>query len=405
MTVLNGIKVLDLSKVIAGPTAAMLLGDLGADVIKIEEPQQGDEARAFPPFQNGVSTVFMACNRNKRGLSLDLKSKEGLKLFYDLVKKSDVIIEGFRPGVAEKLKIDYDTVKHINPRIIYCSISGFGRKGPKAYHGGYDALAQAYGGLMSITGLDKESAPIRSGYSVSDITTGLNATLAILAALLQRFNTGKGDLVETSLLQTQVGLMSYYATMYNATKIIPEPIGSRHPNFAPYQAYKALNGYIMLGISNNKLWNQFCSISLFSHLKDIPNFKNNDLRVKHIKQLANEIEKVTKQYSKHHLIELLEGAVIPCSPINNIQEVVENEQVLINNMLVDLEHPIAGNYKATNVPFNMNSAEYVFDKHPPQKGEHNKEILKDLGYSDSYISELIEQKVLGNSDELTEQKK
>lgn len=394
MAVLEGVKVLDLSKVAAGPTAGMLLGDLGADVIKVEEPEGGDESRNFPPFQENVSAFYLACNRNKRGLSLNLKSAEGLKVFYDLVKKADVVLESFRTGVTEKLKIDYENLKKINPQIIYCSISGYGSKGPKAKHGGYDALAQAYGGLMSITGLGKEYPPIRAGYSVSDITTGFSATMAIMAALINKEKTGQGDFVETSLLQTQVSLMSYYATMYNATKTIPGPIGSKHPNFAPYQAFETKDGHIMVGISNNKLWNQLCSLSIFEHLKEKLEYSSNDLRVRNLSMLSNDIERETRKMQKKVLIEMLEDANVPCSPINNIKEVVEDVQVNENDLILDLQHPTAGNYKATNAPFHMKSVEHQFTKHPPEKGEHNEEILESLGYDSGYIAELITQKII-----------
>ncbi len=394
MVVLEGVTVLDLSKVAAGPTAGMLLGDLGADVIKIEEPEGGDESRNFPPFQENISAFYLACNRNKRGLSLNLKTAEGLKIFYDLVKNADVVLESFRTGVTEKLQIDYESLKRINPQVIYCSISGYGSKGPKAKHGGYDALAQAYGGLMSVTGLGKEYPPIRAGYSVSDITTGFSATMAIMAALINKEKTGQGDFVETSLLQTQVSMMSYYATMYNATHIIPKPIGSKHPNFAPYQAFKTIDGHIMLGISNNKLWKQLCSLPIFGHLKEKSEYSSNDLRVQNLSSLSNDIEKETKKVEKKVLIEMLESANVPCSPINNIKEVVEDEQVNENNLILDLQHPRVGNYKATNAPFHMKSGEYQFTKHPPEKGEHNEEILEGLGYDAAYISELIAKKII-----------
>lgn len=394
MSILKDMKVLDLSKIIAGPTTAMILGDLGADVIKIEEPEKGDESRLFPPFQNNVSAFFMACNRNKRALSLNLKSTEGKKVFKELVKEADIVIESFRTGVADKLGIDYKTLQKINPKLIYCSISGFGRSGPKANSGGYDALAQAYGGLMSVTGLGEGYPPVRAGYSVSDITTGFNATIAILVALLKRKETGEGSSVEASLLQTQVGLMSYYATMFQATKKNPTPIGSRHPNFAPYQAFKTKDGYILLGISNEKLWDKFCSLPLFSHLKDEKEFSVNALRIENLENLETAIQNITETMTKEDLISILEEAKIPCSPINTIEEVVKDEQVNYNSMIVDMEHPVAGVFKSSNSPFKVNGLDFTFNKYPPEKGEHNLEILTEIGISESDIAEFQKNNII-----------
>jgi crotonobetainyl-CoA:carnitine CoA-transferase CaiB-like acyl-CoA transferase len=389
MKPLDGIKVLDLSKVLAGPLCGMLLGDLGANVIKVEDPHKGDDSRYFPPFQHGVSTFFLACNRNKRAVTLDLKTEKGREAFYRLVRKADVVIESFRTGVTDKLKIDYETLSQINPKLIYCSISGYGRKGPKANHGGYDLLAQAYGGLMSITGLGPDSPPIRAGYSVSDISTGMNAANAILAALFKRTRTSEGELIETSLLQAQLNLMSYYSTMYYNDRKIPQPKGSSQPNFAPYQAFKASDGYMIIGVSNEKIWNMLSSLEIFKHLQAQDCYKTNTLRVENREALAAEMEAVTQRFSKVELLELIEKAGVPCAPINDIEEVVQDEHINFNQMFVLNEHHLAGGFLSPAVPFSMKNVAFDYEIAPPDKGEHNEEVFTEFGFNEGEIAELL----------------
>lgn len=378
MNLFQDITVLDLSKIVAGPYCAMTLGDLGAKVIKVEDPQGGDDSRKFPPFQNGVSTTFMALNRNKKGIVLDLKKDNDLKTFYELVKKADVVVEGYRTGVAEKLKIDYISLKKINPNIIYCSISGYGRRGPMSNKGGYDLLVQAYGGFMSITGNGEHAPPVRGGYSIADITTGMIAATAVITALYKRLKTGEGSYVETSLLHSQVGLMSYYSTMYHATKDVPMPRGSSHPNFAPYQAFEAKDGYFVMGVSNDKQWETLCSLQPFQHLKSKEIFMSNSLRISNLKQLVEEIEAITTHYSKREMIDLLEQVNIPVGPINTIPEVLEDPQVNFYNMIVEMDHPKFGKFLSTGVPFQIQGLDFQYDQSPPEKGEHTDEILGQL---------------------------
>jgi len=266
MQPLQGIKVLDLSKVVAGPQCAMMLGDLGAEVLKVEMPKGGDDARGFTPFQNGMSALFASVNRNKGSITINMKDPEGLEILYKLVRESDVLIENMITGGAEKLKIGYEDLRKINPKLIYCSISGYGRKGPYARRGGYELMAQAIGGVMSVTGVPGNEEPMRVGYSMTDIGTGFLATIGVLAALIKRQQTGKGDWVQASLLSTQMGFASYFLTQYMVTGVNPKPAGTRHASMAPYQIYKAGDGTLLIGMSNEKQWKRLCEHPKFSNL-------------------------------------------------------------------------------------------------------------------------------------------
>lgn len=391
--ILKGITVLDMSEVVAGPTCAMYLGDLGAEVIKIERYGQGDNSRTFAPFKSSESCIYMACNRNKRSISLNAKTSPGRQILYRLVEKADIIIENFVTGDAEKNKIDYETLKRYKPDLIHCSISSFGRTGPLAKKRGYDGIAQAYGGLMSMTGQGPEYPPVRAGYSVSDVPTGIISAFAILAALIYRHQTGKGQFIDTSLLVTQLTLMSYYSTGYLATGEIPVAIGSKHPSFSPYQAFKTADGYIMVGILNEVQWERLCTIPYFQHLKNNPDYQDNDARMEHDQQLGAEIESIMAQFSTSKVIADLDTYKVPNSPVNNLQQIFD-QPFILNNLMTEMPHPLAGLIYAPGLPFKMNDLQPELRCSSPLLGQHSEDILKELGYSKEQINQLIDQKVI-----------
>lgn len=390
---LEGIRVLDFTRAMAGPFCTMLLGDLGADVIKVEPPE-GDESRHWmPPDIGGVSAYFISVNRNKRSIAIDLKRPGALEIIDRLVRISDVVVENFRPGTAERLGIGYDRLSKINPGIIYCSISGFGQDGPYRDKPGYDLIALAVSGLMDITG-EPGRPPVKFGVPIADITTGIMAAVAILAALYHRGRSGEGQYIDISLLDTQILILSHQALSYLATGRNPERLGSAHPSIAPYQALATRDGYIVVAVGNDRLWQAFArAIGREDLLKD-PRFSTNPDRVRNRDLLIGELEKSFREKTTGEWLEILEKAGIPAAPVNRVGDALRDPQVLHRGMVIDIEHPIIGRFKSLGTPLKMSLTPGRISRPPPLLGEHSFEILREVGYGDGEIRSLLERGVI-----------
>ncbi|MQG08682.1 MAG: CoA transferase [SAR202 cluster bacterium] len=392
---LNNIKVVDLTRTLAGPFCTMMLADLGAEVIKIEEPNRGDETRMWTPFWNGESTQFVSFNRNKKSLTVNLKSEEGVELVKKLAMDADIMIESFRAGALDNMGLGYDDIKKINPEIIYCSISGYGRTGPLKDMPGYDLIIQAYSGLMDLTG-DSDGDPQRVGFSLVDLFTGMMAYGSLMTSLYHKQNTGKGQYVEAALLDGQVAAMSYHATNFIGTNNIPQRLGSGHPSLVPYQNFRAKDGYLLVGCANQGLWEKLCIAISREDLLSDPRFSTNDDRVAHRKECVDLLNSIFQEQNSEHWIQVISNAGVPCGPINNVKEVVENEQVLARNMIVDIPgHPNVPNLRTPNSPLKLSLTPPQIKMPPPLLGQHNKEVLKGMGLSESEITELTDKGVIG----------
>lgn len=390
---LDGVKVLDISRVLTGPFCTMLLGDLGADVIKIEIPGKGDETREWgPPFVEGESSYYLSINRNKRSLTLDLKSPKGREILLKLASKCDVIIENFLPGTVERLGIDYKAVRQVNPEIIYCSISGFGQDGPFKSVPAYDLMMQGMGGLMSITG-EQNGDPVRIGVALIDIGAGMYAALGIISALMVKKETGKGQYVDVSLMDTETSWLTYMATNYFATGKDPVRMGSAHPTIVPYQAYAAKDQHFVLAVGNDAIWQRFCDAVGLTVTND-PRFATNSMRVKNREILNQILHELFKQKNAHEWIDLLQAARVPCGLVNSISQVVNHPQTQHRQMIVEMEHPKAGKIKVLGNPIKLSRTPPQYKLHPPLLGQHSEEILKELGFTDEDISKLREESII-----------
>jgi CoA:oxalate CoA-transferase len=388
---LDNIRVLDLTRVLAGPYATMLLADLGADVIKVEMAGTGDDSRHFGPFVNNESAYFMAINRNKRSMTLNLKNERGKEIFLSLVKKSDVLVENFRPGTMEKLGLGYDKLIGLNPRLIYAAASGYGHTGPYSQRAAYDAVVQAMGGIMSITG-EKDGKPMRVGTSIGDIAAGLFTTIGILAALINRNFSGRGQMVDVAMLDCQVAILENAIARYFATGEVPRPYGNRHTSIVPFEAFETSDGEIMVAAGNNALWTRLCTALNLSELIDDERFKDNSDRNQNYDELRPLIAprfltKTTKEWQ-----EILDDEGIPNGPINTIDKVVNNIQVLARDMIVEVYHPVAKNIKMPGIPIKLSETPGSIRYPPPTLGQHTREILKEyLGFDDEAIDKLAEE--------------
>ncbi|MDT8900578.1 CaiB/BaiF CoA transferase family protein [Anaeroselena agilis] len=394
MKPLKDIVVLDLTRVLAGPYCAMVLADYGCDVVKIEPPGEGDDSRAFGPFVGQESAYFMSLNRNKRSMTLNLKKQEARDLFKEMVKKADVVLENYRPGTMEKFGLGYDELKTVNPQIIYAACSGFGHTGPYAQKPGYDILAQAMGGIMSITG-PEGGEPVRVGASIGDIIAGLFTAIGVLMALHHRTVTGEGQKIDVSMLDSQVAILENAIARYFVSGSAPKPLGTRHPSITPFDAFKSKDGSIIVGAGNDRLWEKLCDIIGCPELKADERFKSNSQRTQNFQELYPYLNDAFRAKTTAEWIIDLEAAGIPCGPINPIDKVVADPQVLCREMIVETDHPVAGPVKMAGVPIKMSATPGGVDKPAPTLGQHSAEILRELlGLKPEEIENLRKRQVL-----------
>jgi len=377
---LAGLRVVDLTQVMAGPFCTMLLADLGADVIKIEPPN-GDSTRTMPGAVGTDSPSFNAVNRGKRSVVLNLKTKEGVEAVKTLARTADVFVENYRPGVMEALGLDYAILSAINPRLVYASISGYGQTGPDRSKGGFDLVAQGVSGIMSVTG-EPDGAPVKSGIPLTDLGAGLFATVGILAALESRHRTGCGQQVDTSLLDAGVGLSVWEATQYFSGRGIPERLGSAHRMSAPYQAFRCADGFITIGGANDRTFHRICEVLGHPEWRDMAEFKTDGMRIRNRVDLAGRIEAITKNQSRAHWLALFETNNIPCGPINDYAQVFQDAQVIARELVVDVEHPTLGAIRSLGSPIKLSATPPDVKRRAPLLGEHTDEVLSEAGIGD-----------------------
>ena len=392
---LKGIRVLEMSQIMAGPTCGLLLADLGAEVIKIEKTPAGDDTRNFlPPDINGEAAAFMMMNRNKKGIALNLKDKDGIKIFKEMVKNSDVVLENFRKGTLEKLGIGYDIMSEINPKIILCEISGYGRTGPYADKGGFDLVAQGMSGLMSITGESKDRPPMKVGAPITDITAGLLASSGILAALVHREKTGEGQKVDTSLFEAGIVHTYWQSAIAGATGQSPGPLGSAHPLTAPYQAFKTKDKWITVGASNQNTWLMLLKAINRQDLQENEMFSSNLSRKKNTTQLVDILNTELLKKTSDEWLKIFDNNGLPCGPINSITEMFEDPQTIHREMIIEVDNKKAGKSKAIGMPIKFSKSKTEKSKGAPNLGEHTREIMMSFGYKHEEIEDFYNRKVI-----------
>jgi formyl-CoA transferase len=388
---LEGIRVVDLTRALAGPYCTMMLGDAGADVIKIEIPGTGDETRTWgPPFINGESAYFLSYNRNKRSITLNLKSDGGREILWRLLAEADVLVENFSPGTMDRLGFGYEAVAGRVPSIIYCSISGFGQTGPSAHRAAYDQILQGEGGLMSVTG-EPDGVPIKVGVPIVDIVAGIFAAFAVVTALYARASTGMGQYIDTSLLDGQIAILGNQAGRYFATGEPPRASGNHHPQIAPYGLIATADGYANIAVANEEIWRRFCTALELETLLQDARFASNPDRVAHRDALIAAIEARTRQIKTADLLERLSAARVPCGAIHNLAEVFADPQVAHLRLVQTIHHRTVGALRLTGVPFRLSQTPAAVRLPPPTLGEHTTQVLIELGYSMPEIQRLREQ--------------
>ena len=394
MKALEGIRVLDLTRALAGPFCTLMLGDHGADVVKIEMPGSGDDTRHWgPPFIGGESAYFLSINRNKRSMTLNLKEPRAKEIFLRMATDSDVIVENFTPGVMSRFGLDYETVKAANSKIIYCSISGFGQSGPYRSRPAYDQIMQGMTGVMSITG-EPDGEPQKVGVAVTDIGAGMWSAFAIMAAVFHREQRGEGQQIDVSMMDAQVAWLTYQAAFYFATGQPPKRLGAAHPNLVPYQAFMCVDGkFLNLAVGSERIWDRFCQGIHREDLRDNPDYATNGDRVRSRSTLVPLLQELFLTRSVAEWVADMHEVSVPCGPINDLADVFADPQLLHREMYVEMPHPTLGTIKQTGIPVKFSRTPGSLDRPPPLHGEHTGEILGELGYSDAEIRQLAEASV------------
>jgi len=388
MRPLDDMFVVDLSRILSGPVCTMLLADMGAQVIKVEPPPWGDDSRKWgPPFVGGMSTYFQSVNRNKKSLGLNLQSEAGRQILWKLIERADILIENFKPGVLDRLGFGYEAVSKRRPEIVYCSISGFGQTGPYRTRPGYDVVAQGESGLMDLTGFP-DGPPAKVGTSISDIVTGMYATQGILLALLARVRSHKGQWVDVSLLDSTVATLTYQAQSYLSTGRTPSRMGTRHPSIVPYECFRVRDGYVNIGVTNQKQWMSFCTELDLTDVQDDPRFSSTDSRLNNYSELKPILDRVLEKFTRSEVLRKMSNAAIPAGPVNTVAEIMEDPQIDAREMIRDLTHPEYGPIRVLGLPIKLSETPGIVEGPPPVFGEHNRYVLEMLGYSEAAIADL-----------------
>jgi len=397
MRPLDDLFVVDLSRILSGPVCTMLLADMGAEVIKIEPPPLGDDSRQWgPPFIGGISTYFLSINRNKRSVGLNLKTEDGSRVLWKLIERADVVIENFRPGVLEKLGFGYHAISKVNERAVYCSISGFGQTGPYSDRPGYDVIAQGESGMMDLTGYP-DGPPAKLGASLADVVAGLYAFQGVLLALLARQKTGKGQQVDVSLLDSMVSTLTYQALIYLTTGRSPQRLGTRHPSIVPYECFKAQDGFVNIAVTNQKQWLNFCQVLGFREIAVDPRFETMEARLANYDTLKPMIDRALSAMTRTEVMARMSDVGIPSGPINTVGEILEDPQIHAREMVVALTHPEYGPLRLLGIPIKLSDTPGTVEMAPPRFGEHNREVLFKLGYSEADVARFAESGVIAGS--------
>ncbi len=397
MRPLDDLFVVDLSRILSGPVCTMLLADMGAEVIKIEPPPLGDDSRQWgPPFIGGISTYFLSINRNKRSVGLNLKTEDGSRVLWKLIERADVVIENFRPGVLEKLGFGYHAISKVNERAVYCSISGFGQTGPYSDRPGYDVIAQGESGMMDLTGYP-DGPPAKLGASLADVVAGLYAFQGVLLALLARQKTGKGQQVDVSLLDSMVSTLTYQALIYLTTGRSPQRLGTRHPSIVPYECFKTQDGFVNIAVTNQKQWLNFCQVLGFREIAVDPRFETMKARLANYDTLKPMIDRALSAMTRTEVMARMSDVGIPAGPINTVGEILEDPQIHAREMVVALTHPEYGPLRLLGIPIKLSDTPGTVEMAPPRFGEHNREVLFKLGYSEADMARFAESGVIAGS--------